>query len=79
MTKPSIGFIGVGLMGAAMCSRLLDKGYNLTVIANRSRERIDELIARDQLFPAADVGRDRLPLDRRRDGGPDGSVARPPR
>ena len=46
MTKPAIGFIGIGLMGAAMCSRLLDKGYDLTVITNRSRERIHRLIAR---------------------------------
>ncbi len=46
MTKPNIGFIGVGLMGAAMCSRLLDQGYPLTIVANRSRERVDALIAR---------------------------------
>ncbi len=46
MSKPSIGFIGIGLMGAAMCNRLLDQGYNLTTIANRSRERVDQLVSR---------------------------------
>lgn len=46
MTQPKIGFIGIGLMGAAMCNRLLDKGYPLTLVANRSRERVDALVAR---------------------------------
>ena len=46
MTKPSIGFIGLGLMGWAMCQRLLDLGYPLTVIANRSRARVEEAVAR---------------------------------
>jgi len=30
MSQPKIGFIGLGLMGFAMVSRLLDKGYDLT-------------------------------------------------
>ncbi|WP_299473964.1 NAD(P)-dependent oxidoreductase [uncultured Roseibium sp.] len=46
MTKPTIGFIGIGLMGAAMCNRLLDKGYPLTIVANRSRERVEALVSR---------------------------------
>lgn len=46
MTKPSIGFIGLGLMGAAMVGRLLDKGYALTVVANRSRPNVDAAVAR---------------------------------
>ncbi|MEM9105871.1 MAG: NAD(P)-binding domain-containing protein [Pseudomonadota bacterium] len=46
MSKPSIGFIGLGLMGSAMCNRLLDLGYDLTVIANRSRTNIDKLVQR---------------------------------
>lgn len=46
MTKPTIGFIGIGLMGAAMCNRLIDQGYDITVVANRSRERADALVAR---------------------------------
>lgn len=46
MSKPKIGFIGIGLMGAAMCNRLLDQGYELTIVANRSRERVDALVGR---------------------------------
>lgn len=45
-TKPRIGFIGLGLMGSAMVERLQSLGYPLTVIANRSRTRIDEAVAR---------------------------------
>ena len=29
MSKPKIGFIGLGLMGSAMVGRLQDKGYDL--------------------------------------------------
>lgn len=46
MSKPQIGFIGLGLMGAAMVGRLQDKGYGLTVIANRSRAGVDAAVAR---------------------------------
>lgn len=46
MNLPKIGFIGLGLMGAAMVSRLLDKGYDLTVVANRSRANIEAAVAR---------------------------------
>lgn len=46
MTQPTIGFIGLGLMGAAMVGRLQDQGYSLTVTANRSRPNIDAAIAR---------------------------------
>ncbi len=46
MDKPSIGFIGLGLMGSAMCQRLLDLGYPLTVIANRSRANVEKAVAR---------------------------------
>ncbi|MGI9400852.1 MAG: NAD(P)-dependent oxidoreductase [Rhizobiaceae bacterium] len=45
MSKPSIGFIGLGLMGSAMCRRLRNCDYPLTVIANRSRANIDAVIA----------------------------------
>lgn len=43
---PTIGFIGLGLMGSAMVGRLQDKGYQLTVIANRSRANVDAAVAR---------------------------------
>jgi 2-hydroxy-3-oxopropionate reductase len=46
MTKPQIGFIGLGLMGAAMVGRLQDQGYKVTVTANRSRPNIDAAVAR---------------------------------
>jgi len=42
----AIGFIGLGLMGNAMVSRLLDKGHDLTVLANRSRTNVEAAIAR---------------------------------
>ena len=46
MSKPAIGFIGLGLMGSAMVNRLIDLGYLLTVIANRSREAVDKAVSR---------------------------------
>ena len=46
MSKPAIGFIGLGLMGAAMVGRLQDQGYALTVLANRSRANVDAAVAR---------------------------------
>jgi 2-hydroxy-3-oxopropionate reductase len=46
MSQAKIGFIGLGLMGAAMVGRLQDKGYPLTVMANRSREAVDKAVGR---------------------------------
>lgn len=46
MSKPTIGFIGLGLMGAAMVERLQSCGYSLTVLGNKSRTRIEQAIAR---------------------------------
>ena len=46
MSKPTIGFIGLGLMGGAMVGRLQDQGYALTVIANRTRTYVDAAVAR---------------------------------
>ncbi|MDE0521058.1 MAG: NAD(P)-dependent oxidoreductase [Boseongicola sp.] len=46
MTKPAIGFIGLGLMGSAMVERLQSQGHSLTVIANKSRENVDAAVAR---------------------------------
>ena len=46
MSKPTIGFIGLGLMGGAMVGRLQDQGYDLTVIANRTRTHVDQAVAR---------------------------------
>jgi 3-hydroxyisobutyrate dehydrogenase-like beta-hydroxyacid dehydrogenase len=44
--KPTIGFAGLGLMGRAMCERLLDLGYPLTVTAHRAREGVEACLAR---------------------------------
>mmetsp|Transcript_29724 Transcript_29724/g.59068 ORF Transcript_29724/g.59068 Transcript_29724/m.59068 type:complete len:296 (+) Transcript_29724:2220-3107(+) len=46
MSNPTIGFIGLGLMGGAMVGRLQDQGYALTVIANRTRTYVDQAVAR---------------------------------
>ena len=46
MTQPTIGFIGLGLMGGAMVQRLLDQGYGLTVLGNQDRTHLDAAIAR---------------------------------
>ena len=45
MKDKTIGFIGLGLMGAAMVSRLQDRGYKLAVLANRSREAVDKAVS----------------------------------
>ncbi|MEM1232806.1 MAG: NAD(P)-dependent oxidoreductase, partial [Pseudomonadota bacterium] len=46
MTKPHIGFIGLGLMGGAMVSRLQDQGYECTLLGNRDRTELDKALAR---------------------------------
>jgi 3-hydroxyisobutyrate dehydrogenase-like beta-hydroxyacid dehydrogenase len=43
--KPTIGFIGIGMMGHGMAKNLLAKGYALTLKANRNRERLADLLA----------------------------------
>ena len=46
MSTPTIGFIGLGLMGAAMVGRLQDKGYSLVVLGNRNRTGVEAALAR---------------------------------
>ena len=46
MPHENIGFIGLGLMGSAMVSRLQDLDYHVTVCANKSRPNIEAAIAR---------------------------------
>jgi 3-hydroxyisobutyrate dehydrogenase-like beta-hydroxyacid dehydrogenase len=46
MNMANIGFIGIGLMGHGMAKNLIEKGHKLTVVANRSRERVDDLVGR---------------------------------
>ncbi|HEV3087896.1 MAG TPA: 2-hydroxy-3-oxopropionate reductase, partial [Candidatus Elarobacter sp.] len=43
-TLPTIGFIGLGIMGKPMARNLMKAGYALTVL-NRSRGPVDELVA----------------------------------
>ena len=44
MTKPVIGFIGVGLMGHGMAKNIVEKGYELRVMAHSNRAPVDALI-----------------------------------
>ncbi len=41
-----VGFIGVGLMGHGAAKNILEGGYPLTVMANRNRVPVDDLISR---------------------------------
>ena len=41
-----IGFIGAGLMGHGMVSRLMGAGHELTVIAHRNRKPIEDLVTK---------------------------------
>ena len=49
--KPTIGYIGVGLMGEPMVNRLLDAGYDVTVW-NRTRSKLDGVVARGAVVAA---------------------------
>ena len=46
MSKPRIGFVGLGLMGSAMAERLQSCGYPLSVVAHRNRAPVDAALAR---------------------------------
>ena len=45
MSKPRIGYIGVGLMGHGAAKNILQKGYPLTIMGHRNRAPVDDLIA----------------------------------
>ena len=45
MSKPKIGFIGLGIMGKPMAGHLLNDGYEL-VVHNRSRDAVTELVSK---------------------------------
>ncbi len=51
MANPTIGFIGLGIMGKPMARNLMKAGYSL-VVHNRSRAAVDEL-SREGARPAA--------------------------
>ena len=44
MSKESVGFVGVGLMGHGMAKNIMAAGYPLTVIAHRSRSAVEDLM-----------------------------------
>jgi 3-hydroxyisobutyrate dehydrogenase-like beta-hydroxyacid dehydrogenase len=46
MAKERIGFIGVGLMGHGMAKNLVEKGHPLTILGNRNRKPVDDLVKR---------------------------------
>ena len=54
MKKPTIGFIGLGLMGSAMAGRLQDLGYPLIVLGHSNRTGIDAAV-RVQLINTAEA------------------------
>jgi 3-hydroxyisobutyrate dehydrogenase-like beta-hydroxyacid dehydrogenase len=45
MSKPTIGFIGVGLMGHGMAKNLVTKGYPLVVLGHRNRAPVEHLLS----------------------------------
>ena len=60
MTKPIVGFIGLGAMGEPMAGHLLAGGFRVTSCANRSREAIERLATAglEERADAAAVGVD---------------------
>jgi len=46
MTKQSIGYIGVGLMGHGAAKNILLRGHPLVVMGHRNRVPVDDLVAR---------------------------------
>src|SRR4051794_11258724 len=43
MSQPTVGFIGLGIMGRPMCKNLIGAGFPL-VVWNRSRPGIEEVV-----------------------------------
>jgi 3-hydroxyisobutyrate dehydrogenase-like beta-hydroxyacid dehydrogenase len=43
---PQIGYIGVGLMGHGAAANILAKGYELTILGNRNRVPVEDLVRR---------------------------------
>ena len=55
-SKPTVGYIGLGIMGKAMARNILNAGYPL-IVHNRSRAAVDELVAEGakEAFSPAEV------------------------
>ncbi len=45
MSKPAVGFIGVGMMGSGMAGRLLGAGHPVSLLAHRNRAPLEALLA----------------------------------
>ena len=46
MSKPRIGYIGVGLMGHGAAKNIVEKGYPLTIMGHRNRAPVEDLVQR---------------------------------
>ncbi|RYH08538.1 NAD(P)-dependent oxidoreductase [Tropicimonas sp. IMCC6043] len=46
MSKPVIGFIGIGLMGHGIAKNILEGGYPLVTMAHRNRAPLEDLVSR---------------------------------
>jgi 3-hydroxyisobutyrate dehydrogenase-like beta-hydroxyacid dehydrogenase len=46
MTQPRVGFVGLGMMGRGMAKNLVEKGFPVTVVANRNRAPVEDLVSR---------------------------------
>lgn len=46
MSRPRIGYIGVGLMGHGVAKNILAAGYAVTIMGHRRRQAVDDLVAR---------------------------------
>ena len=44
--RPRVGFVGVGFMGHGMAKNIAEAGYELTVLAHRNREPVEDLLGR---------------------------------
>jgi len=45
MSRPTIGFIGLGLMGHGMAKNIVTKGYPLVVMGHRNRTPVEHLVS----------------------------------
>ena len=46
MSKPRVGYIGVGLMGHGAAKNILEKGHPLTIMGHRNRAPVEDLVKR---------------------------------
>lgn len=53
MSKPTVGFIGVGLMGHGMAKNIVEKGFPLRIVGNRNRGPVEDLVGRGAVEAAS--------------------------